>query len=181
VRRCSATAQPTTRRDHRSQRVSPRSAAPVAADQPGRPIVGGGLQEGERQPARPDGRRDPRQRQPGLLAGGGQADLLHVGLQERAGAVAGHQDAELHQPLDLGLGHAGEVGKSRCRQPLHAAVILGAVQPARRALRRLRRHLAPVVLVVVAVAQRRLRPSSSATTSTADRAVPSSAVQVRCV
>jgi hypothetical protein len=77
-----------------------------------------------------DRRRDPSQRQPGLLAGGGQADLLHVGLQERAGAVAGHQDAEVDQPLDLGLGHPGEVGKSRCRQPLHAAVILGAVWPA---------------------------------------------------
>jgi hypothetical protein len=31
------------------------------------------------------------------------------------------------QPLDLGRGDAGEVGKSRCRQPKHAAVILGAV------------------------------------------------------
>jgi hypothetical protein len=37
-----------------------------------------------------------------------------------------------------------------------------------------------VVLVVVAVAHRRLGPSSSATTSTMDRALPSSAVQVRC-
>jgi hypothetical protein len=32
----------------------------------------------------------------------------------------------------------------------------------------------------VAVAQRRLGPSSSATTSTVERALPSSAVQVRC-
>ena len=32
----------------------------------------------------------------------------------------------------------------------------------------------------VAVAQRRLGPSSSATTSTTDRALPSSAVQLRC-
>jgi hypothetical protein len=37
-----------------------------------------------------------------------------------------------------------------------------------------------VVLVVVAVAHRRLGPSSSATTSTVDRALPSSAVQLRC-
>jgi hypothetical protein len=37
-----------------------------------------------------------------------------------------------------------------------------------------------VALVVVAVAQRRLGPSSSATTSTVDRALPSSAVQARC-
>jgi hypothetical protein len=37
-----------------------------------------------------------------------------------------------------------------------------------------------VVLVVIAVAQRRLGPSSSATTSTTDRALPSSAVQLRC-
>jgi hypothetical protein len=37
-----------------------------------------------------------------------------------------------------------------------------------------------VVLVIVAVAQRRLGPSSSATTSTVDRALPSSAVQLRC-
>src|SRR5215218_3449703 len=37
-----------------------------------------------------------------------------------------------------------------------------------------------VALVVVAVAQRRLGPSSSATTSTTDREVPSSAVQDRC-
>ena len=37
-----------------------------------------------------------------------------------------------------------------------------------------------VALVVVAVTQRRLGPSSSATTSTTDRALPSSAVQVRC-
>jgi integrase len=36
------------------------------------------------------------------------------------------------------------------------------------------------VLVVVAAAQRRLGPSSSAMTSTVDRALPSSAVQVRC-
>src|SRR5918995_3942710 len=38
----------------------------------------------------------------------------------------------------------------------------------------------PVALVVVAVAHRRLGPSSSATTSTVDRALPSSAVQLRC-
>ena len=37
-----------------------------------------------------------------------------------------------------------------------------------------------VALVVVAVAHRRLGPSSSATTSTTDRALPSSAVQLRC-
>jgi hypothetical protein len=37
-----------------------------------------------------------------------------------------------------------------------------------------------VVLVVVAVAQRRLGPSSSATTSTVERALPSSAVHARC-
>ena len=37
-----------------------------------------------------------------------------------------------------------------------------------------------VALVVVAVAHRRLGPSSSATTSTVDRALPSSAVQLRC-
>jgi hypothetical protein len=37
-----------------------------------------------------------------------------------------------------------------------------------------------VVLVVVAVAHRRFGPNSSATTSTVDRALPSSAVQVRC-
>jgi hypothetical protein len=37
-----------------------------------------------------------------------------------------------------------------------------------------------VVLVVVAVAHRRLGPSSSATTSTVARALPSSAVQARC-
>ena len=40
--------------------------------------------------------------------------------------------------------------------------------------------LSLVVLVVVAVAQRRLGPRSSASTSTVDRALPSSAVQVRC-
>jgi hypothetical protein len=37
-----------------------------------------------------------------------------------------------------------------------------------------------VVLVVFAVAHRRLGPSSSASTSTTDRALPSSAVQARC-
>jgi hypothetical protein len=37
-----------------------------------------------------------------------------------------------------------------------------------------------VALVVVAVAQRRLGPNSSATTSTTDRALPSSAVHARC-
>jgi hypothetical protein len=37
-----------------------------------------------------------------------------------------------------------------------------------------------VVLVVVAVAFRRLNPSFSVTTSTVDRALPSSAVQLRC-
>ena len=37
-----------------------------------------------------------------------------------------------------------------------------------------------VALVVVAVAQRRLGPSSSATTSTTERALPSSVVQLRC-
>jgi hypothetical protein len=41
------------------------------------------------------------------------ADLGHVGVQERIGAVTGHQDAELDQPLDLGLGRAGEVGVGR--------------------------------------------------------------------
>jgi hypothetical protein len=56
---------------------------------------------------------------------------LRVGLQERAGTVAGHEDAEVDQPLDLGLRHAGEVGQLGCRQPIHAAVILEAVQPAR--------------------------------------------------
>ena len=37
-----------------------------------------------------------------------------------------------------------------------------------------------VTLTGVAVAHRRLAPSSSATTSTVDRALPSSAVQLRC-
>jgi hypothetical protein len=37
-----------------------------------------------------------------------------------------------------------------------------------------------VALVVVAVAQRRLGPSSSARTSTTDRALPSSEVHARC-
>jgi hypothetical protein len=37
-----------------------------------------------------------------------------------------------------------------------------------------------VVLVVVAVTERRLGPSSSATTSTTERALPSSAVHLRC-
>jgi hypothetical protein len=37
-----------------------------------------------------------------------------------------------------------------------------------------------VALVVVAVTQRRLGPSSSATTPTTDRALPSSAAQARC-
>jgi hypothetical protein len=37
-----------------------------------------------------------------------------------------------------------------------------------------------VVLVVVAVAHRKLGPSSSATTSTVDRALPPSAVQAHC-
>jgi hypothetical protein len=37
-----------------------------------------------------------------------------------------------------------------------------------------------VVLVVVAVAQRRLGPSSSATTSTVDRVLPSPAVHACC-
>ena len=51
-----------------------------------------GFEEGERQPARPDRRRDPRHQQPGPLAGGGQADLgrivEHV-LQERVGGRPG--------------------------------------------------------------------------------------------
>jgi len=84
------------------------------------------LQEGERQSAGPDRRRDPLHRQPRLLACLGQADLLCVGRQERVGAVAGDQDAEPDQLLDLGRCRAGEVGKFRCRQSLHVAVILGA-------------------------------------------------------
>jgi hypothetical protein len=99
---------------------------PVGPPRAHRPApVGGSLQEGERQPTLLDRRGDPGHRQPGPLAGGGQADLLHIGRQERLVAVAGDQDTELDQPLDLGLGHAGEVGQSRCRQPIHAAAILG--------------------------------------------------------
>jgi hypothetical protein len=36
------------------------------------------------------------------------------------------------------------------------------------------------ILVVIAVDHRKLGPSSSATTSTTERALPSSAVQLRC-
>src|SRR5215217_7589395 len=58
----------------------------------------------------------------------------------------------------LGLRHSLSSVKSAQRRDLY---VLGA-------------------LVVVAVAQRRLGPSSSATSSTTDRALPSSAVQLRC-
>jgi hypothetical protein len=50
---------------------------------------------------------------------------LHIGVQERVGAVPDHQDAELDQPQDLDLGHAGEVGQPRCRKSVHAAVSEG--------------------------------------------------------
>lgn len=83
-----------------------------------------GLQEDERQPARPDRGGDPVHRQPGLLARGGQAQLLDVAGEEWRRSVAGHQDAEVDHPLDLGLRHAGEVGKFGCRQLIHAATIL---------------------------------------------------------
>jgi hypothetical protein len=96
--------------------------SPRRAQRP--PPVGGCLQEGERQSTCPDRRRDPVHGQPGLLAGLGQADLLHIAGEERGGAGPDHQDAEVDQPLDLGLGGAGEVGKSRCRDRIHAAAIL---------------------------------------------------------
>ena len=110
-------------RDQRVQRdpgllahlpVGPRRAHRPAAERRA-------LEEGERQPAGPDGRGDPLHGQPGLLARHRQADLGHVALPERAGALPGDQDAQLDQPLDLGLGRAGEVGQPRRRQPAHAA------------------------------------------------------------
>jgi hypothetical protein len=93
------------------------------------------VEEVERQPARPDRRPDPLDRQPGPLAGHGQADLRHIALQERVGAVPGDQDAELHQPLDLDHGHPDEAGQSRRRQPTHAAAILGSLLGEGRCLR----------------------------------------------
>jgi hypothetical protein len=52
--------------------------------------------------------------------------------------------------------------------------------PPRRIGRAGYRSVLRVVLVVVAVAHRRLGPSSSAMTSTVERALPSSAVHARC-
>ena len=111
--------------------VGPRRAHPP-------PLVRGGLQEPKRQPAGPDRRRDPLHRQPGPLARRGDADLLHVGRPERARVVTGHQDAEVDHPLDLGRRGAGEIGKRRCRECLHArchprsdAVSTASVAPSR--------------------------------------------------
>jgi hypothetical protein len=59
----------------------------------------------------------------------GQADLRHIHLEERLGAIPSDQDAELDKPYDLGVGHAGEVGKCLCRQPVHAAIIPGVYRP----------------------------------------------------
>jgi putative transposase len=57
--------------------------------------------------------RPPRsdQVQPSLLARHRQADIVRIGLQERDRAVSGHQDVEVHHPLDLGHCRAGEVSK----------------------------------------------------------------------
>jgi hypothetical protein len=86
-------------------------------------LVGGGLQEGERQPAGPDGRGDPVHRQPGALAGRGQADLVEVAGKERGRPVAGDQDAEVDQAADLGLGQPGQGGQPGGGQGLHAAIL----------------------------------------------------------
>jgi hypothetical protein len=66
---------------------------------------------------------------------------------------------------------AGHEGAERCHASRPARRIAG--RPGYRSWLR-------VVLVVVAVAHRRLGPSSSVTTSTTERALPSSAVQLRC-
>jgi hypothetical protein len=62
-----------------------------------------------------------------------------------------------------------------------AGMLVRYLRPARRISGRAGyRSWLLVALVVVAVAHRRLGPSSSATTSTVDRALPSAAVQLRC-
>ncbi len=75
------------------------------------------LQERERQPPRPDRRRrsPPSAARPARTRWPG-GPSWHAGLQERAGALPGDQDAELDQPLDLGLGHA-ERGRLRLDPP----------------------------------------------------------------
>ena len=93
---------------------------PVGAVRRDRPaVVRGGLQERERQPAGPDGRGDPVHRQPGPLAGQGQADLAKIDGQERGRLVPGDQDAEVDHAADLGLAHARQLGQLGPGQRLH--------------------------------------------------------------
>jgi hypothetical protein len=102
----------------------------------------------------------------------GTADR-EAGLGEAAVATA----QQRHRALDAS-GHQVAVRRLAVGQ-----AELAAEMPARRSPGRGRAGYCsplPVVLVAAAVAQRRLGPSSSATTSTVDRALPSSAVQVRC-
>ena len=100
--------------------VGPVSTAPPSGGR-------GRLQERERQPARPDGRGDPVHRQPGPLAGHGQAELVQVTGEERGRPVPGDQDAEVHHPADLGLAGAGQPGQAgrgeRVPASLHAAIL----------------------------------------------------------
>jgi hypothetical protein len=98
---------------------------PVRGDGPAG--IGGRLHERERQAAGPDGRGDPVHRQPGPLAGHGQAELVPVAGQERGRPVPGDQDAEVNHPADLGLAHAGQPGQAgrgeRVPLGLHAAIL----------------------------------------------------------
>jgi hypothetical protein len=93
---------------------------PVGAVRRDRPaVVRGGLQERERQPAGPDGRGDPVHRQPGPLAGQGQADLAEIDGQEWGRPLPGDQDAEVDHAADLGLAHTRQLGQLGPGQRLH--------------------------------------------------------------
>ena len=68
----------------------------------------------------------------GPLARRGDADPARRSPGTGLGAVAGHQDAEVDHPLDLGRRGAGETGKRDAESAFMPGVILGAMRPPRR-------------------------------------------------
>ena len=94
----------------------------------GEPLVGGRVEEVERQGATPDGVAHTFERDAGVLERFGHQHAAHVARRE-ALRLSGRQDAELHESIEVGRLDPGSLGS------LHASVAGHAGEPTAAAIR----------------------------------------------
>jgi hypothetical protein len=100
------------------------------ATEPGEPIEGAGIQEGERQSSIPDGGGHPVERHAGLLKAVHPTRPAHVPRRERV-SRARPQHAELDQPVDVVGVDPGPPGHLLARVLDHGKAIVAGVRSSR--------------------------------------------------